>query len=97
MVPYTVIKEANPPSLSGTATGVVNFLNFTFSALLAPVFAAALRSASGGAGELQHEHFQAAFQPLLWGVGLAVALAVFLQETGPGARSPLPIGAHAKP
>jgi MFS family permease len=97
MVPYTVIKEANPPSLSGTATGVVNFLNFTFSALLAPVFASALRSASGGAPELEHEHFQTAFQPLLWGVGLAVALAVVLRETGPGARSPQPIGAHAKP
>src|SRR5262249_24331117 len=25
MLPYTVIKEANPPALSGTATGVVNF------------------------------------------------------------------------
>jgi len=97
MVPYTVIKEANPPSLSGTATGVVNFLNFTFSALLAPVFASALLSASGGASELQHEHFQAAFQPLLWGVGLAVALAVVLRETGAGARSPLPVGAHTKP
>ena len=38
MLPYTVIKEANPPQFSGTATGVVNFLNFTFSALLGPVF-----------------------------------------------------------
>ena len=38
MLPYTVIKEANPPEMSGTATGVVNFLNFTFSALLGPVF-----------------------------------------------------------
>src|SRR5678815_244492 len=25
MVPYTVIKEANPPHVSGTATGVINF------------------------------------------------------------------------
>ena len=38
MLPYTVIKEANPPHVSGTATGVVNFINFTFSALLGPVF-----------------------------------------------------------
>src|SRR5262249_21642810 len=29
MIPYTVIKEVNPPQLGGTATGVVNFLNFT--------------------------------------------------------------------
>src|SRR5947209_8724481 len=48
MLPYTVIKEANPPEMSGTATGVINFLNFTFSALLGPVFAGALRAASGG-------------------------------------------------
>ena len=41
MLPYTVIKEANPPEISGTATGVVNFLNFTFSALLGPVFGVA--------------------------------------------------------
>src|SRR5678815_5857486 len=38
MLPYTVIKEANAQNLAGTATGVVNFLNFTFSALLGPVF-----------------------------------------------------------
>jgi MFS family permease len=97
MLPYTVIKEANPPSFSGTATGVINFLNFTFSALLAPVFASALRSASGGADELARGHFQTAFQPLLWGVALAIVLTVILKETGPGARAPLPIGAPAKP
>ena len=49
MLPYTVIKEANPPEMSGTATGVVNFLNFTFSALLGPVFGWILVRVSGGA------------------------------------------------
>ena len=49
MLPYTVIKEANPPEASGTATGVVNFLNFTFSALLGRIFAWLLVSAGGGA------------------------------------------------
>jgi MFS family permease len=39
MLPYTVIKEANPRQYSGTATGVCNFITFTFSALLGPVFA----------------------------------------------------------
>ncbi len=38
MLTYTVSKEANPPHLSGTATGVVSFLNLTFSALVGPVF-----------------------------------------------------------
>ena len=47
MLPYTVIKEANPPEYSGTATGVINFLNFTFSALLGPVFGWLFQTMSG--------------------------------------------------
>jgi MFS family permease len=86
MLPYTVIKEANPPEMSGTATGVVNFLNFTFSALLGPVFAAALYRAAGGAGPLSLPHYQAAFTPLLYGVGLAIVLTLVLKETGPAVR-----------
>jgi MFS family permease len=31
MIPYTVIKEANRPEHSGTATGVINFINFSLS------------------------------------------------------------------
>src|SRR6185503_21292085 len=58
MLPYTVIKEANPPDLSGTATGVVNFINFTFSALLGPVFGRWLAEASGGASPMVLEHYQ---------------------------------------
>ena len=88
MIPYTVIKEANPPEVSGTATGVVNFLNFTFSALLGPVFGWILRAVSGGAGTMTLEHYQTAFEPLLYGVGLAVLLAAVLKETGPAVRRP---------
>ena len=38
MLTYTVSKEANPLTLSGTATGAVSFLNLTFSALVGPLF-----------------------------------------------------------
>jgi MFS family permease len=93
MLPYTVIKEANPPSMSGTATGVINFLNFTFSALLGPVFGWMLMTVSGG-GELTLEHYQTGFEPLLYGVGLAVVLTLLLKETGPAARPPS--GRHAR-
>jgi MFS family permease len=86
MLPYTVIKEANPPEMSGTATGVVNFLNFTFSALLGPVFASMLRGAADGAGVMNLEHYQEAFTPLLYGVGLAIVLTFLLKETGPAVR-----------
>jgi len=86
MLPYTVIKEANPANMSGTATGVVNFLNFTLSALLGPVFATLLTQASGGAAERTLEHYQAAFHYMLYGVALALILTLLLRETGPAAR-----------
>ncbi len=89
MLPYTVIKEANPREFSGTATGVVNFINFTFSALLGPVFGAALVSVSGGTASMTLEHYQTAFEPLLYGVGLAIVLTLILKETGPVARRPI--------
>ena len=84
MLPYTVIKEANAPNLAGTATGVVNFLNFTFSALLGPVFGWLLVRASGEAA-LAHEHYQTAFRPMLLGVAIAIVLTLLLKETGPAA------------
>jgi MFS family permease len=93
MLPYTVIKEANPPAVSGTATGVVNFLNFTFSALLGPVFGWILRTVSGGSARMTLEHYQTAFEPLLYGVGLAVVLVLFLRETGAAARPPAALAA----
>jgi hypothetical protein len=83
MLPNTVIKEANPPDLSGTATGVCSFLNFTFSALLGPVFALVLQTTSGGAEPMAPEHYQTAFKPLLYGVALALVLTILLRETGP--------------
>jgi len=90
MLPYTVIKEANPPEVSGTATGVVNFLNFTFSALLGPVFASVLQRVGGGAEQMNAEHYQTAFVPMLYGVGLAIVLVFFLKETGPAVRRAVP-------
>jgi MFS family permease len=91
MLPYTVIKEANPPQFGGIATGVVNFLNFTFSALLGPIFAWLLQHLSGGSGVMRLEHYQMAFAPLLLGVAIAIALALVLKETGPAARLPLSV------
>jgi len=83
MIPYTVIKEVNPPDMSGTATGVVNFINFTFSALLAPAFGWTLAHVSGGSAPMHLSHYQITFAPLLVGVALAVLLTWFLTETGP--------------
>jgi len=86
MLPYTVIKEVNPPELGGTATGVVNFLNFTFSALLGPVFGARLVEMPEGDTSLALAHYQAGFRPLLYGIAIALILTFFLRETGPATR-----------
>lgn len=86
MLPYTVIKEANPPQFAGTSTGVINFINFTFSALLGPVFGWTLQSVSAGAAQMELHHFQTTFRPLLYGVAIAVVLTLLLKETGPAVR-----------
>jgi MFS family permease len=86
MLPYTVIKEANPPQVGGMATGVINFLNFTLSALLGPVFGWGLQKLSGGAGRIELQHYQTAFAPLLLGVAIAIVLSLLLRETGPATR-----------
>ncbi len=85
MLPYTVIKEANTPQLGGSATGVINFINFTFSAMLGPVFGSRLVQASSS-GTLDLKQYQAGFQPLLYGIFLALILTFFLKETGSAAR-----------
>jgi MFS family permease len=95
MIPYTVIKEANPAELGGTATGVVNFLNFTFSALLGPVFGWLLATVAGS-DTRGLEHYQTTFQPLMYGVVVAIVLALILKETGPaGARRAEPLPSRA--
>jgi MFS family permease len=85
MIPYTVIKECNPPEFSGTATGVMNFINFTFSAVMAPVFAQLLQRVSRGAEQKELAHYQIAFSPMLGCICLAIILALLLRETGPAA------------
>jgi MFS family permease len=81
MLPYTVIKEANRPEHAGAATGVISFLNFSVTALLGPTLGLLLTRASGGGVRLLG-HYQVAFQPLVYGVGLAIVLALCLRETG---------------
>lgn len=89
MILYTVIKEANPPRLGGSAAGVINFINFTFSALLGPVFGARLvEEPEKGADISALAHYQQGFWPLLAGVALALILSLFLRETGPKASVP---------
>ena len=86
MLPYTVIKEANPPQYGGTATGSVHLINFSLTALLGPVFGRRLVEAAGGAEAAQLQDYQLAFGPMLVGVVIAIGLTFVLRETGPKAR-----------
>ena len=85
MIPYTMIKEANPDKVKGSATGAMNFLVFSFSAFLAPVFGLALMRFSGG-HTLTLANFQDA--DLIWAgaIILSLILTLFLRETGAGPR-----------
>jgi hypothetical protein len=87
MLLYTVIKEANPPEYSGTATGAINLLNFTLTAIMGQVFVAIMQAASQGK-PTGLQHYQVTFQPLLYGVALALLMTFALKETGRAARVP---------
>ena len=86
MIPYTVIKEANPDEVKGSATGAINFLTFGVTALIGPIFADLL--GKGFASTQNHvAHFRAS--GIFWIVGIAVAilLSFFLRETGHAHKS----------
>ncbi len=68
MLPYTVIKEANRPEHSGTATGRDQLHQLLVLRPAGPGLRRLLMRASGG-GERELAHYQATFQPLLYGVG----------------------------
>jgi MFS family permease len=88
MIPYTVIKEVNRPEHSGTATGVINFLNFSLTAVFGPIFATRLMKISEGAEVRELADYQATFMPMLIGVAIAIGLTLLLRETGSKARAP---------
>ncbi|MGI4953159.1 MAG: MFS transporter [Janthinobacterium lividum] len=84
MIPYTMIKELNPDEVKGSATGAINFLVFTLSALVAPLYGLLLRSLSDG-GPLTLGVFQQASAVGIAGIVVAIVLSVFIRETGAGA------------
>ena len=81
MIPYSIIKEVNPDEVKGSATGAINFLVFTLSALLAPAYGWLLNSLAGG-GKLTLAVFQNASGVGVGGIVLAIVLTYFLRETG---------------
>lgn len=81
MIPYTIIKEVNPDSVKGSATGGINFLTFGVTALVGPIFASHFGKTLGISADPAAHFHQAG---IFWIGIIAVALVVsmFLRETG---------------
>jgi len=81
MIPYSMIKEVNPDRIKGSATGAMNFLVFTLSAVAAPLAGWVLQRLSGGQALNLHD-FQAWGAIGLGAIALGLVLACCLKETG---------------
>jgi MFS family permease len=81
MIPYTIIKEANPDKVKGSATGGINFITFGVTSCLGPLFAKyygkTLLPKMGS-----EEHFQSAGIFLLAVIAFALILSMLIRETG---------------
>ena len=88
MIPYTIIKEANPDNVKGSATGAINFITFSVTALIGPVFASKLGKSVGASTLDPQSHF---FQSTLFWVLVIVGaflVSLFLKETGRAGAHP---------
>jgi len=85
MIPYAIIKEVNPDRIKGSATGAMNFLVFTLSALAAPVAGWLLQRMSAGTAINLHDFREWGLLGL-GGIAIGIGLAFFLEETGSAVR-----------
>jgi MFS family permease len=85
MIPYSTIKEVNPPEAKGSATGAMNFLVFVLSAFAGPAYGWWLQKLGGGA-PLTTAVFDKAGLVYPAAIVLAMILALFLKETGSAAQ-----------
>jgi len=81
MIPYTIIKEANPDSVKGSATGGINFLTFGITALIGPVFASRYGKTLVTALD-KEEHFRNAGIFMLAITLIALIVSFIVKETG---------------
>jgi MFS family permease len=88
MIPYTMIKEANPDEVKGSATGGINFITFGVTSCLAPIFASYFGKTLSSAAN-KEMHFQSAGVFLIAVIAVALLLSFFIRETGTSSRKPV--------
>lgn len=80
MIAFTIMKEVNPDRVKGSATGAMNFLTFSVTALIGPIFAFRFGKTLGVADVAEHLRGSYLFWCFLTACALIVAL--LLRETG---------------
>lgn len=80
MIPYTIIKEANPENVKGSATGAINFLTFGVTALLGPLFASHYGKTLALTTDHPH-HFMVAGTFFLISTTVALLVSLVIRET----------------
>ena len=85
MIPYAIIKEVNPDTVKGSATGAINFLVFVMSAFAAPAFGWLLQKLEAG-GTLTVGVFAKGGSVGIAAIIIAVILTFFIKETGSAVR-----------
>ncbi|MEZ7513762.1 MFS transporter [Flavobacterium frigidarium] len=81
MIPYSIIKESNPDSVKGSATGAINFLTFGVTSLLGPLFSYLYGNTLLTAAN-KESHFQNAGMFWVICISISIAFALLLRETG---------------
>jgi MFS family permease len=90
MIPYSIIKEVNPDNVKGSATGAMNFLTFSVTAVIGPFFAShfgkTLGTTADHAAHIRHSD-------LFWITLIVLALIVTLglRETGAASAPSKPL------
>lgn len=84
MIPYSIIKEANPDEVKGSATGGINFLVFGVTSILGPIFAAYFGKTLFTASD-NTAHFRGAGIFFIVIILVAFFLSLVIGETGKGA------------
>lgn len=81
MIPYSIIKEANPDFVKGSATGAINFITFGVTTLVSPMFSRLFgRSLEDTSDKILH--FQQAGMFWIVGIAIAIGISFLLKETG---------------